>query len=77
MANRKGRGGRGAKAAGRQVKSKKMAAVPVVAEVDVVEERGGAGIDAGIAVLTAILLIAAILFVDANLGRYGGGLFFK
>ena len=74
MANRRSRG-RAAKAAGRQTKSKKVA-VPVATEVEVVEESGGAGIDNGIAVITAVLLLLAILFVDANLGRYGSGLFF-
>jgi hypothetical protein len=68
------RGGRAAKpAAGRQTKSKKTTAV---VEVEVVEESGGSGIDAGIAVMTSILLLVAILFVDAHLARYGKGMFF-
>jgi len=77
MASRKGRGGRVAKgggAAGRQTKSKKAAAPAT--EVEVVEERGGDGIDTGIAVITGILLLLAILFVDAHLGRYDSGMFF-
>lgn len=75
MASRKARGGRVAKAAaGRQTRSKKVA-VPV-AEVEVVEERGGLGIDTGIAIITGILLLAAILFADAHLGRYDAGMFF-
>jgi len=76
MASRKARGGRakGGAPAGRQTRSKKAAVA--VAEVDVVEERGGEGIDTGIAVITGILLLLAILFVDAHLGRYDAGMFF-
>ena len=76
MAKRGGsRGGSRAKSGGgggRQTKSKKTAA----AEVEVVEEGGGSGIDAGIAVATCIMLVVALLFVDAHLGRYGAGMFF-
>ena len=57
---------------GRQTRSKKPA---VAAEVEVVEESGGSGIDAGIAIMTFILLLVAILFVDAHLARYDAGLF--
>ena len=76
MASRKARGGRakGVAPAGRQTRSKKAAVA--VTEVDVVEERGGEGIDTGIAVITGILLLLAILFVDAHLGRYDSGMFF-
>jgi len=45
--------------------------------VEVVEEAGGGlNIDAGIAIITTVLLLAAILFVDRHLGHYGGGVFF-
>ena len=54
-------------------KSKKAAA-----EVEVVEEaEEGGGLDTGIAVITAVMLLVAILFVDAHLGQYGAGMFFK
>ena len=69
-------GSRGKSTAGRQTKSRKAPAT-ASAEVEVVEEAGGPGIDAGIAVVTTLVLLAAILFVDAHLGRYGGGMFFK
>lgn len=76
MAKRTTRAARAVKTAtgGRQTKSKKTAAA--VAEVEVVEEGGGMGIDAGIAVITTVILLAAILFTDAYLGRYESGLFF-
>jgi hypothetical protein len=76
MAKRTSRGGRAAKggAAGRQTKSKKAAVA--VTEVKVVEEKPGIGIDGGIAVMTTVLLLAAILFVDYHLGTYDAGLFF-
>ena len=67
------KGGR-ATGGGRQTKSKKAAVQ--VAEVEVVEEGGGSGIDAGVAVMTFILLLVAILFVDAHLARYDAGMFF-
>ena len=71
------RGARAPKPApvGRQTRSKKATTV-AVADVEVVEEKAGEGIDAGIAVVTFLMLLAAILFVDAHLGRYDGGLFF-
>ena len=58
-------------AAPRATKSKKS----VQAEVEVVEEAGGLGVDTGIAIATSVVLIVAILFVDAYLARLGGGLF--
>jgi hypothetical protein len=48
------------------------------AEVEVVEEAGGLTIDDGIPIITAILMIAALLVVDYALGtQYGEGFFFK
>ena len=65
----------GAKAADRQTstKSKKPKTTGVV---EVVEESGGSGIDAGIAIVTSLILLAAILFVDSHLARYDAGMFF-
>ncbi len=79
MAKRSSRGGgRGAaaKPRGRQPKatSKKRS---TAAAVEVVEESDGMGVDAGIAIVTTVLLVAAFLFVDAHLGHYDGGIFFK
>ena len=47
-------------------------------EVDVVETNtGGLGLEGGVAIVTAILLIAAFLMIDHELGAAGSGLFFK
>jgi len=45
-------------------------------EVEVVEEAGGLGIDAGIVIATAAMLVIGLLLVDALLGRHGEGIFF-
>ncbi len=56
--------------------SRKAAAAPV-AEVEVVEEKKGMGIDDGIPILTTILLLVAVLVVDYIRGaKFDGGLFF-
>jgi len=48
---------------------------PVAVEV---EEQGGPTWEAGVAILTTLLLIAAILFTDYHVGvHYGEGMFFK
>ncbi len=77
MARSKSRSGGGRKGAdARQPKAKsRKAAAP--AEVEVVEESGGLTIDDGIPIISSILLIAAILFVDYALAnQYGEGTFF-
>ncbi|MCB9916146.1 MAG: hypothetical protein H6828_13545 [Planctomycetes bacterium] len=78
MARSKNRGGGGAKKAaggGRQAKSRKPAPV---AEVEVVEEESGMGIDDAIPIVTGLLLIVAFFLVDYVLGNhYADGLFFK
>ncbi len=49
-----------------------------VAEVDIVEEAPGMGWESGVAIITALMLLVAILLVDYQLGRdYGAGAFFK
>ena len=68
MATRTTRGSRQARA-----KSRKPAAG---GEVEVVEEAGGAGIDSGIVIATAAMLVIGLLLVDALLGKLGGGVFF-
>jgi hypothetical protein len=45
--------------------------------VEVVEEGGGDGMDAIAAILTALILIGAVLLVDHEMGAMGAGLFFK
>jgi len=47
--------------------------VPAAAEV---EDDGSSGGETGIVILTTALLVAALLCVDAMLGRYGAGFFF-
>jgi non-canonical (house-cleaning) NTP pyrophosphatase len=60
--------------AARQTKSKTPARA--MAEVEVVEESGGMGLEGGVAIATTVLLLVAILFVDKHLGSYGSGMFF-
>lgn len=51
---------------------------PATAAIEVVEEGKGLGIDDGIAIVTALLLVVSILLVDYDWGtHYGGGMFFK
>ena len=46
-------------------------------EVEVVEEGAGPGWETGVAILTGILILVAILIVDFGLGRnYDAGIFF-
>lgn len=61
-----------------KARSRKAAAAPVVAEVEVVEEGRGLGIDEGVIILTTLCFLAAVLITDYALGTYyGEGLFFK
>jgi len=51
---------------------------PVAVEVEVVEEKKGMGWEGGVAIVTTILLLIAVLCVDWDLGhKYGEGMFFK
>ena len=45
-------------------------------EVEVVEEAGGLGIDAGIVIATAAMLVIGLLVVDALMGKLDKGMFF-
>lgn len=54
-------------------KSKKSA----TSDVEVVAESPGIGIDAGIAIVTAVLLLAALVCTDKLQGIFGNGMFFK
>ncbi len=56
-----------------KTKSKKPAAT---AEVEVIEEAAGEGIDTGIVVMTSLILVAAFLFVDKLRGMFDEGMFF-
>ena len=51
---------------------------PEVAEVEVVEESAGMGVEAGVSIMTCIVLLVAILMVDYDRGvNYGEGALFK
>jgi len=70
MAKANPRAGRGAPARA-TAKSKKSAEVEVAAE-----DAPGMGIDAGLAILTSIVLVAAVILVDALMGKIDKGIFF-
>lgn len=75
---RSGGSGRRGASAKREPKARSKKKAPVAAaEVEVVEEGKGLGIDEGVILVTTILFLAAILFTDYILGGYGEGLFFK
>jgi len=65
-----------AKPAAKAAKSAKPAA-KATTEVEIVEESKPAGMEAGVAIVTTLALIAAILVVDYGLSGYGAGMFFK
>lgn len=73
-----GRGGGGGRSGGgsqRSVKTAKRAAAP--AEVEVVEEAGGASWADGVAVATFLALIVALIMLDADMGKnFGEGKLF-
>ena len=63
---------------GRATSRKSTQASAPMAEVEVVEEKKGLGIDDGIPIMTTLVLLVAILMTDYILGSdYGAGLFFK
>jgi hypothetical protein len=68
---------RGAKAAPeRAARSRK--APEAEAEIEVVEEEAGLGIDEGIIIVSTLCILAAIVITDYALGTYyGGGWFFS
>jgi hypothetical protein len=49
---------------------------PSTAEVEVVEEAPGMGLDAGIGIVTSIVLVVAIVMVDKLMSQFGKGFFF-
>jgi nucleoside permease NupC len=69
-----------AKSTARSAKSEKKTGASRASKptaVEVVEEGGGDGVETAIAVVTALVLIVAIVLVDHELGAMGSGLFFK
>ncbi len=71
MAKPNPRAGRGASRA--TAKSKK----PASADVEVVDDTPGMGVDAGIAVMTGIVLLAALVMMDKVHGILGNAILFK
>ena len=59
-------------------KSKAKSARPARAQVEVVEEGDSGGLDAGLAIITTLLLVTGFFLLDYQLGNhYGEGVFFK
>ena len=47
-------------------------------DVEVVEEAGGMDLDTGVGIVTALLLITALVLIDYELGKaFGEGILFK
>lgn len=82
MARSRARGGKAGggrrQAAPKATSRKAQRTAAPVAEVEVVEEKKGMGIDDGLPIMTFLILVAAILMMDYVAGtNYNGGLFFK
>ena len=73
MAQRTPRTARGAQPARASAKSKRAS----TSDVEVVEEAPGLGLDAGIAVMTTVVLLAALVLLDMMQGRNGDAIFFN
>jgi len=68
---------RGKGARSPQAKSRKEAPAREAAQVEVVEEGGGLGIDDGVMIVTAILFLVACLLLDKEMAsNYGQGWIF-
>ena len=61
-----------------RAKSRKSGSAPppAAAEVEIVEDEKGLGVEDGIVICTAVLLVVACLLVDMDMGKYGKGIFF-
>ncbi len=76
MASSRSRSGASKRPAARSSSSKASAA-PRKAQVEVVEEAGSGSYDAGIAIITTLILVAAFFVLDYELGtHYGEGALF-
>lgn len=59
-------------------KSVKAEKKTTTSEVEVIEEKKGMGWEGGVAVITTLILVAACLCADYDLGhKFGTGMFFK
>ena len=62
----------------RKIASTKPAKVVLASEVDVVVEKKGMGWEGGVVIITFLVLLAAVLCVDWDLGhKFNEGMFFK
>lgn len=68
-------GGGGSSARATKSTSRKSKA-PAAADVEVVEEAGGLGIEDGVVLGTFLALLIAFVLIDKARGSYGEGLFF-
>ena len=66
MARSRSRSTRGARSAPKERKAR-------TTEVEVVEEQPGMGWETGVAIVTGILILVAILITDWGMGKHGGG----
>lgn len=76
MARSRSRGGASRPRGQRSQSLKSSSTTRAAQPVEVVEEGKGLGIDDGIVIMSAVLLLIAWLLVDYDKGRYGAGLFF-
>jgi hypothetical protein len=67
---------RGAKSAP-EPRAKAVSKKDPVLESEEGDEKPGMGVDEAVVIMTTIALVAGLLFVDAWLGFYGKGIFFK
>jgi hypothetical protein len=70
-----GRAGKAALARPARATTSRKPAEPEAVEAE--DDGSGPGVDVGIVVMTTVMLLAAIVFVDAYLGKLGGGVFFS
>jgi len=62
----------------RRTTSRTAGKTPKGGDVEVVEEAGGMDLDTGVGIITTLLLITALVFLDYELGKHlGAGILFK
>ena len=76
MAKRRSSGGNSSRSTKATSRRQAKPSAPAAAEIEVVEEEAGEGVETGILVITSLMLVAAILFIDKLLGMSGDGMFF-
>jgi hypothetical protein len=62
---------------GGRVEKRSSARSTKTTEIEVVEEASGLGFEGGVAIITALLIVAALVMVDMELGATGHALLFK